>query len=153
MAYQDFNPQVVGGNDSLTPPSIVPPEFVDSYDFTITDGDTTIILDAPDWNNQISTKYEQFSTETAGGDLILLRSQAEIIDRRIVVVFENISQAQKDALMVFLKTNLGKRITVSDHEGVQWSVYCLNPTEAFTQEIECKWSGRLEFEGDIIPQE
>jgi hypothetical protein len=96
--------------------------------------DNQVILPSPEFNNANRISVTRIQTETRGGDEILFRDPNWPTDEELAWTFTNLTDTQKDALVAFIATSLGKDIHVTDYEGLVWRAVITNPETEFVQD-------------------
>jgi hypothetical protein len=124
------------------------PAIVKNSDFTLTHGSDEIILRAPLFSDREEIFVERISRKTRGGDLKVFRDDQWLSVRTFRYKFEGLTNDQIIETHAFLIGTLGLKITVLDHESLEWEGYIVNPQGETAEFVRvCGNTMEFDFEG------
>jgi hypothetical protein len=147
----EYDPQQAGtGLEEL--PSVT---LTAGNTFVLYDGVTTLTLRNPEFGNEEQMQVKRVNNRLRSGTLKVSRESFWPRNRIQHVGFIEIERADALTYLDFVETNLGKEITITDHEGRVWDAIILNPkaiikslgrdTQAHTRyALEIEYMGTLQ---------
>lgn len=109
-------------------------------------GAQSIVLPAPNFSNGESFEYNRVNSRTRGGDLIMHREpywpKTKVFKKQFTIFDKGI----RERLLIFMRENLGRKLTLLDHENRAFKVIIRNPDADFSEQQSGAHTISLEFE-------
>ena len=114
----------------------------------------TVELRAPELDNIDRVSFTRISRETRGGKLTIFADPTWPKVQTIIATFIGLTEAEKDEVLNFFLTHIGKEIGMQDWEGREWVGIVTTPNESAVQDGKsCTgrgWTLTFEFEGVLV---
>jgi hypothetical protein len=124
------------------------PTIVRNPNFTLTYGGDDIVLRSPLFSDREEIFVERISRKTRGGDLKVFRDDQWLSVRTFRYKFEGLTNNQMIEAHAFLILTLGLKITILDHESLEWEGYIVNPQGESAEFVRiCGNTMEFDFEG------
>lgn len=134
--------------------SVIPlPTAVPFTPVILTYGTLSITLKVPLFGNTDSIEISRIQRNSRAGDLIIWAHPNWPKTEKLKFNFVNLSNTQAKAFLAFLDATLGQDITLTDHEGNDWTGFIITPESPITQsgredKVSCGgFNCEFEFEG------
>lgn len=114
--------------------------------FTLTSSSATITLPNPEFGNSESVKYRKIQRETRGKTLIIGGTIGYKRIQRLSFSFTYLKDVQAQALLTFVKANVGKLVDLVDFEDNSYNGFIVTPDIAIIQSGRFNKTTRFEFE-------
>jgi len=109
-------------------------------------GPMVLTLPAPDFQNHERLQYTRVNRRTRGGDLMIFRESYWPKSRTFSMQWSNLKTEEREALRVFVLTNLGKIVTLYDHENRTHQVVITTPENEVREDKRDAHTATLDFE-------
>lgn len=124
------------------------PTIVRNPNFTLTYAAEELILRSPLFSDREEIFVERISRKTRGGDLKVFRDDQWLSIRTFRYKFEGLTNDQLVEAHAFLILTLGLKITILDHESLEWEGYIVNPQGESAEYVRvCGNTMEFDFEG------
>lgn len=94
--------------------------------------------------------FDRIYRETRGGTLVVFANPIWPKIETLVFSVSTVKRTQAQAVLTFLRTYLGQDITLTTHEGRQWSGVVMNPQSAVVEDRPNSFTINIEFEGTEV---
>lgn len=111
-------------------------------------GVSVLTLPSPDFENHEKLQYTRVNSKTRGNDLIMFRANYWPKSRIFSMQWTGLKRTHREALLIFLRENIGKRMTLNDHEGRSYPVVILTPESELSENERNQHTVNLDFETD-----
>lgn len=105
-----------------------------------------ILLRAPDYDNVDEINLIRIQRETRGGDLSIFADSNWPEIETFSLRFSYLNEAQKAALIGFVKNNIGLPVTLRDHNNRSYTGLILTPTDEVMQPGRFNYTAQLQFQ-------
>jgi hypothetical protein len=93
----------------------------------------TLTFPAPQFGNKDELKFTRIQRNTRGGNLIIYQDPIWPKEEIFTLTWKWLTEAQREALFIFVTKTLGYNVTLIDHEGRSWVGVILTPESDWTQ--------------------
>lgn len=109
-------------------------------------GAMMLTLPAPDFQNHERAQYSRVNRRTRGGDLMIFRESYWPKSRTFSMQWSHLTAEQRETLRIFVMTNLGKVMTLFDHENRSFQVIITTPENEVREDKRDAHTATLDFE-------
>jgi hypothetical protein len=157
--YCDYSPFVGASSDPdapTPPPGSLPslPGLPAGVRFRLqcpVDSPTDIVdLRAPNFGNRDRFQFTRINRETRGGTLIVYADPIWPKVETLAFQFSTLKDTEAEDLLTFMRTRIGQRVAIYDHEGRKWAGVITTPNEAVVHDGRRGFTASFEFEGEVV---
>lgn len=156
MTLCNYDPQIVGGNNSITPPPLTNPKTLVNrttvlFQYPFDTPSLTLELRNPELNDQRTIDLSRIQRYSIGRELILYRSNNWPKFLSLSYSFRGLKLQQSDNIKTFIKTTLGKEIKFTDYQSQEYKVIITNPREFISEEFaNCGFTWAVNLQGVLV---
>ena len=149
---KSYTPFVGAGTGEYTPPTTTAPTLVTgtlTLTYPFASPSSTLVLRNPEFTDRDLLNFNRINRKTRGGTLVVFADPNWPKTQVLSVQVDNLSHTQRDALITFLATSLGKEIGLLDWEGRQWRGLIVTPNLLITHVKRGDRSIEFDFQGAL----
>jgi len=147
-----YTPFVGAGTGEYTPPPTTAPTLATgtlTLTYPFASPSSTLVLRNPEFTDRDMLNFNRINRKTRGGTLVVFADPNWPKTQVLSVQVDNLSHTQRDALITFLATSLGKEIGLLDWEGRQWRGLIVTPNLLITHVKRGDRSIEFDFQGAL----
>jgi hypothetical protein len=118
------------------------------FAYPITSPTHTLTLRGPELGNRERMQFQRINRETRGGTLIVFADPIWPKNDHLVMDFVGLTETETSQVRSFIKTTLGKQVTLRDWEGRRWVGVIVSPDNPVVRDgALCMNTVTIELEG------
>jgi hypothetical protein len=118
------------------------------FAYPLTSVTHTLTLRGPELGNRERMQFQRINRETRGGTLIVFADPIWPKNDHLVMDFVGLSETETNQVRSFIKTTLGKQVTLRDWEGRNWVGVIVSPNNPIVRDgALCMNTVAIELEG------
>ncbi len=106
-----------------------------------------VTLRSPNLGDIDRLAFDRINRETRGGTLVIYADPIWPKVETLLLTFSVLKSEEKDALLAFMRTTLGKQIRLIDWENRAWRGVIVNPQDPVVEDRRNSFTASFEFEG------
>lgn len=149
---KSYTPFVGAGTGEFTPPPTTAPTLTTgtlTLTYPYVSPTSTLVLRNPEFSDRDVLNFNRINRKTRGGTLVVFADPNWPKTQTLSVQVDNLSHTQRDDLVTFLATSLGKEIGLLDWEGRQWRGLIVTPNLLITHVKRGDRSIEFDFQGAL----